>query len=100
MTTNTAVTAGTAQFVDPSELKPSQLQADIVRARNELSATLDAIEYKLNVPKQMRFALRKLERKVSVVRGENPEALIAGAVGIASALGLAAWGVYRAVTER
>lgn len=99
MTADMTVSAGAAQFVDPAELKPAQLKADIERARNELAATLDAIEYKLNVPKQLRFAGRKLNRKFSVVRDEHPEALIAGAVGVASAVGLAAWAVFQAVTK-
>ncbi|NQX11630.1 DUF3618 domain-containing protein [Microbacteriaceae bacterium VKM Ac-2855] len=99
MTANNAVTPAAAQFVDPAELKPDQLKSDIERARNELAATLDAIEYKLNVPKQLRFASRRVQRKIEVVRGEHPEALIAGLVGIASAVGLAAWGVYQAVTK-
>ncbi|SMH29237.1 Protein of unknown function [Rathayibacter oskolensis] len=99
MTTDRAVSTTTPRFVDPAELKPDQLKADIVRARTELAATLDAIEYKVNVPRKLRHAQRTLERKIQVVRRQNPTALIAGAAGAAAAVGLVAWGIVRAVTE-
>jgi len=99
MTTDRAVSTTTPRFVDPAELKPDQLKADIERARSELAATLDAIEYKVNVPRKLRTAQRTLERKVQVVRKQNPSALIAGAVGAAAAVGLVAWGIARQFIE-
>ncbi|NQX05653.1 DUF3618 domain-containing protein [Rathayibacter sp. VKM Ac-2856] len=99
MTTDRAVSSTTPRFVDPAELQPSQLKADIERARSELAATLDAIEYKVNVPRKVRNVQRTLERKVSVVRKHHPEALIAGAAGAAAAVGLVVWGIVRAVVE-
>lgn len=99
MTTDRAVSTTTPRFVDPAELKPGQLKADIERARSELAATLDAIEYKVNVPRKVRTAQRTLERKIQVVRRQNPSALIAGAVGAAAAVGLVAWGIARQFIE-
>lgn len=97
--TGGAVSSTTPRFVDPAVLKPEQLRADIVRARTELAATLDAIEYKVNVPRKVRTVQRTLTRKIRVVRRQNPSALIAGAVGAAAAVGLAAWGVARPLIE-
>lgn len=99
MTTDRAVSTTTPRFVDPAELKPGQLKADIERARSELAATLDAIEYKVNVPRKVRTAQRTLERKIQVVRRQNPSALIAGAIGAAAAVGLVAWGIARQLIE-
>ncbi|MBO0982988.1 DUF3618 domain-containing protein [Rathayibacter sp. SD072] len=97
MTTDVSTT--TPRFVDPAELKPDQLKADIERARTELAATLDAIEYKINVPRKVKDAQRTLERKFRVVSRQNPSALIAGAAGVAAAVGLLVWGVVKQVTE-
>jgi translation initiation factor 2 gamma subunit (eIF-2gamma) len=99
MTTDRAVSTTTPRFVDPAVLKPDQLRADIERARSELAATLDAIEYKLNLPRKVRTAQRTLRRKVQVVRRQNPSALISGAVGAAAAVGLVAWGVVRRLND-
>ncbi|AND15561.1 DUF3618 domain-containing protein [Rathayibacter tritici] len=99
MTTERSVSSSTPRFVDPAELTPGQLKADIERARSELAATLDAIEYKVNVPRKLRMAQRNLGRKLRVVRRENPSALIAGAVGAAAAVGLVAWGIAKQIIE-
>jgi hypothetical protein len=85
------------EFVDPAELKPAQLKADIVRAREELAATLDAIEYKLNLPKQLKRGGARLRRKIATVREESPEALVAGVVGVVAALGAVAYLVVDAL---
>ena len=63
-------------------------RSDVDRARAELAATVDAIEYKLNVPK------RTAER-IQWMRAENPVALAAIAVGAAAALAGAVWGIVR-----
>lgn len=97
MTTDVSTT--TPRFVDPAQLKPDQLKADIERARQELAATLDAIEFKINVPRKVKNAQRTLQRKFRVVGRQNPSALIAGAAGVAAAIGLIAWGVVKQITE-
>ncbi|SEB50177.1 hypothetical protein SAMN04489806_0881 [Paramicrobacterium humi] len=61
-------------------------------ARAQLTAALDAIEDKLNLPKQAKARLEKL-------RIDNPTALIAGAAGAAAALGLGVWAIVRAVVK-
>lgn len=99
MTTERSISSSTPRFVDPAELKPSQLKADIERARSELAATLDAIEYKVNISRKIRIAQRTLGRKLQVVRRRNPSALVAGAVGAVAAVGLVAWGIAQSVIE-
>lgn len=61
---------------------------DVERARDELAATLDAIEYKLNAPKRATERIRAL-------RSENPVAFAGVAVGVVLAVGGAVWGVAR-----
>jgi hypothetical protein len=63
-------------------------RSDVVRARAELAATMDAIEYKLNVPK------RTAER-VQRLRQENPAALAGIAAGAAVAVAGLVWAVVR-----
>jgi hypothetical protein len=56
--------------------------------RAHLENTLDAIEQKLNVPRQF----NRLSRKAKVAYGENPTPWIAGATAIAvGAVGIVAW---------
>lgn len=61
-------------------------RSDIERVRAELAATLDAIEYKLNVPKR---AAERIER----LRADNPLALVGVAAGAAIAVAGVVWGV-------
>ncbi|MDN4598146.1 DUF3618 domain-containing protein [Leifsonia virtsii] len=65
-------------------------RSDVDRARAELAATIDAIEYKLNVPKRTAERLQRL-------RKENPAALVGLSVGVAVAVGGIVWGVVRLV---
>ncbi|WP_223693330.1 DUF3618 domain-containing protein [Leifsonia poae] len=62
---------------------------DVERARADLAEALDAIEYKLNVPK------RAAER-VQNLRRDNPLALVGIAVGAAAAVGGVVWLAIRA----
>lgn len=66
--------------------------SDVQRARNELAATLDAIEYKLNVPK------RTVER-VERMRKDNPLALIGIAVAAAAAVAGVVWLIVRSTSK-
>ncbi|GIT81825.1 hypothetical protein LLS1_34940 [Leifsonia sp. LS1] len=63
-------------------------RSDVDRARAELAATLDAIEYKLNAPK------RATER-VKRMAADNPLAFAGVAAGVAAAIGGVVWGVVR-----
>ncbi len=65
-------------------------RSDVERARADLAATVDAITYKLNVPK------RTAER-VQRLRDDNPLALVGLAVGVAVAVGGVVWGIVAAV---
>lgn len=65
---------------------------DVQRARNELAATLDAIEYKLNVPKR---TAERIER----LRTDNPLALVGIAVAAAAAVAGVVWLIVRSVTK-
>ena len=57
---------------------------DVRRARAELAETLDAIEYKLNIPKRTTERFQRL-------RKENPVLLIGVAVGAAAAVVGTVW---------
>ena len=65
-------------------------RSDVDRARAQLAETIDAIEYKLNVPKRTAERLQRLQK-------ENPAALAAISVGVAVAVGGIVWGVVRLV---
>jgi len=65
-------------------------RSDVDRARAELAATIDAIQYKLNVPQRTAERIRRLQK-------ENPVALAGIAVGVAVAVGGAVWGVVRLI---
>ncbi|WP_426517799.1 DUF3618 domain-containing protein [Diaminobutyricibacter sp. McL0618] len=75
----------------------TETPSDIERARAELTATLDAIEDKLNVPKRARLAVERAGRRAQKLRDENPVAFVATAVGAAALVGGAVWLVVRAV---
>ncbi|MFC6356408.1 hypothetical protein [Luethyella okanaganae] len=75
----------------------AQLQKDAARVRTELASTLDAIEDKLNLPKQTRLAANRFMARVRGVAERNPVGLVAVAVGTAAVVGAGAWLVVRAV---
>ncbi|RWZ52696.1 DUF3618 domain-containing protein [Labedella phragmitis] len=72
--------------------------AEEVRA--ELVATLNAIEDKLNVPKQVGKATDRAKAKIAELREENPQALVGGVAAVALAVGAGVWAVARAVLKR
>jgi hypothetical protein len=63
-------------------------RSDVDRARAELAATLDAIEYKLNAPKRATERVKRLA-------ADNPLAFAGAVAGIAAAIGGIVWGVVR-----
>ncbi|WP_285114651.1 DUF3618 domain-containing protein [Leifsonia sp. fls2-241-R2A-40a] len=65
-------------------------RSDVDRARSELAATIEALEYKLNVP-------RRLTERVERLRRDNPIALASAAAGAVAATALAVWGVVRLI---
>ena len=65
-------------------------RSDVDRARAELAATVEAIEYKLNVPKRAAETIERLRR-------DNPLGLAGIATGAVAATALAVWGVVRLI---
>ncbi|GAA2053344.1 DUF3618 domain-containing protein [Leifsonia soli] len=63
-------------------------RSDVDRARAELAATVEAIEYKLNVPKRTAERLARL-------RQDNPLALVGISVAVALVTAGTVWGVVR-----
>ena len=72
-------------------MSDSELQARVAATRAELETTLDAIEDKLNVPKQLGRATRRAEESFD----DNPLPWVIGAVVVAgTVLGLVAWALF------
>lgn len=72
-------------------MSTSDIQARVNATRAELESTLDAIEDKLNVPKQ----LGRLGKRAETAYEENPIPWIAGATAVAiSAVGVVAWALF------
>ena len=86
------------------ESKPHRSKAELRQtaqaARAELASTLDAIEYKLNVPKQVKLKTRRANDKMKRLGKDNPPALIAVALGAATVVGTAVWLGVRAIQNR
>ena len=85
---------------DTASKSKTELRAEATRARVELAQTLDAIEYKLNVPRQMRVRSRLIRVRLREFGDRNPIAL-AGIVlgGVAATVG-AVWLGVKAVQHR
>lgn len=76
----------------PSEKRSlDDLRADSRHARAELASTLDAIEYKFNVPKQLRITRRRLTLALRQLGEDSPAALVGVAAGAAAVVGVIVW---------
>ncbi len=73
-----------------SDLSRKELRAHLEQARAKLSSNLDALEDKVNIPLQVDKAGRRLRRKVSQMRRENPIALAGIVAGAVVAVGITA----------
>ena len=72
-------------------MSTDDIQAQVKATRANLEETLDAIEDKLNVPKQ----LGKLGKKAEDSYEENPVPWIIGATAVAiSVVGVVAWALF------
>ena len=96
MSTEQGKTTGAA--ATPSK-STHALRAEATAARAQLALTLDAIEYKLNVPKRLRDKERLARRRLHKLGEENPTALLGVAIGSAVAVGAAVWFALRAVLD-
>jgi hypothetical protein len=66
-------------------------KAQAAKARDELAATLDAIEDKLNVPKRA----QEIGKQAAAAYEKNPLPFIVGGVAVAViAVGLVAWAIF------
>lgn len=96
----TEVVTGSGEAVKPVPRSKTELRAEATRARVELAQTLDAIEYKLNVPRQMRVRSRLLKVRLRDLGEKNPLALAGIVLGGVSAVVGAVWLGVKAVQRR
>ncbi|GAA1801074.1 DUF3618 domain-containing protein [Agromyces neolithicus] len=69
------------------------------QARAEFAATLNSLEDKLNVPKQVGIRVDRAKTAAREFYDEQPGPAIAAAVGIVAAVGVAVWLVVRATVR-
>jgi hypothetical protein len=70
------------------------------RARAEFASTLNALEDKLNVPKQVGMRVDRAKVRLRRMADEEPGKLIGVAVGVAAVVGVTVWLVVRSVVDR
>jgi hypothetical protein len=78
----------------------TELREEADRARAALAGTLDAIEYKLNVPKQVKINTRRVTLGLHKLGDENPAALAGIALAAASAVGTCVWWGLKTILDR
>ena len=93
-------TAANRSRTDVSSMKLDALRAHRAETRAQLASTLDALEEKVNVPKQLGKASRKFGRRVQTLRRENPVLLAGIAAGVVAAIGLTAYVVVKITQKR
>ena len=74
-----------------------EAKANSERARAQFAGTLNALEDKLNVPKQVRIKSRRAKVEFRRLAKEQPGAAIATGVAVAAVVGVTVWLVVRAV---
>jgi hypothetical protein len=77
-----------------------EIKNAVVKNRDNLAQTLDAIEFKLNVPKRAKYETAQLKARFQALREENPAALVAGAAGVVALVGTGIFFGVRAATRR
>ena len=71
-------------------MSTSDIQAKVAETRRQLESTLDAIEDKLNVPKQLGEFAKRAQSDFE----ENPAPWIAGVAGVVAVIGgLITWAI-------
>jgi len=83
----------------PRTAVPLGITDPVEKARAELKAALAAIEEKANVPKRVSLATERGITKARRFYRENPSGAVVGVVSLASAVGLAVWGLVRLYTR-
>ncbi|MDF2573544.1 MAG: hypothetical protein K0S05_456 [Agromyces sp.] len=69
------------------------------RARAEFAGTLNALEEKLNVPKQVRIKTSRAKLRLRRFADERPAAAVAVAVGVVAVVGVTVWLVVRSAVD-
>ena len=69
----------------------NDLRAEARNARAELASTLDAIEYKFNLPTQLRITRRRVTHALRQLGEDSPVALVGIALGAATVVGVIVW---------
>jgi hypothetical protein len=73
----------------------AELRLDIQHTREEIAATLDALEAKLNVRRRARDGIADLRRRIRRTADEDPLLLVAVGVGAVVVVGIVAGAVVR-----
>ena len=85
-------------FAEPSfvsSLSNAELQEHLAATRDKLSSTLDELEDKANVPKQLGKAKDRLQERFTVMKQEQPLVLLGIGVGAVALAGAIIVGVFR-----
>ena len=85
-------------FTEPSfvsTLSNAELQEHLAATRDKLSSTLDELEDKANVPKQLGKAKDRLQARFTVMKQEQPLVLLGIGVGAVALAGAIIVGVFR-----
>ena len=78
-----------------STLSNTELQEYLASTRDKLSSTLDELEDKANVPKQLGKAKNRLQKRFTVMKEEQPLVLLGIGVGAVALAGVIIAGVFR-----
>ena len=78
-----------------STLSNAELQEHLAATRDKLSSTLDELEDKANVPKQLGKAKDRLQARFMVMKEEQPLVLLGIGVGAVALAGIIIAGVFR-----
>jgi hypothetical protein len=102
----TAATDATAPRPSGSNAKArernlTRVQARVAsqQARAEFAGTLNALEDKLNVPKQVGIRVDRAKTSFRAFYDEQPGPAIATAVGLIAAVGVGVWLIVRATVK-
>lgn len=85
-------------FAEPSyvsSLNNAELQDHLIQTRAKLSSTLDQLEDKADIPKQLGKAKTRLQARFQVMKEEQPLVLLGIGVGAVALAGLLIAGVLR-----
>jgi hypothetical protein len=99
--TATDATRPTKRTAKERERNLTRVQARVAseRARADFAETLNALEDKLNVPKQARRKAAEVKVKLRRLADEQPGTVLGVAVGAVAVVGVAVWLIVRAAAS-